>query len=247
MLELIIDYREIALYEEILLRFPQLNPKQENLAVGDIIFRNNSGGEDINGDTNSQKVELVIERKTYADLAQSIKDGRYHEQKTRLIECYQKLGTKVLYLIEESRNYSLPWNTLESAIINSIIRDSIYVYTSKNVAASAIFLDKTYKKLNEFENLPNPNSLVNYISSIKISKKDNIVPEKGIIYQLMTIPGVSSTIAAAINTKYTNIYELCKHLEATNPINPLIGLPISDKLKIGKALAEKIKKYLINI
>lgn len=240
MLELIIDYREIALYNCVIDKFPQLNPKLENLAAGDIIFQRTGIANEFN------KIELVIERKTYADFAQSIKDGRYHEQKTRLIECYQKLGIKVLYLIEESKSYGLPWNTLESAIINSIIRDSIYIYNSKNITTSAIFLDKTYKKFEEMTNLPSLTPEITYISSIKINKKDNIIPEKAIIYQLMTIPGVSGTIAIAINNKYKTIYDLCKDLQ-NQEINPLIGLLINDKLKIGKVLAEKIKKYLINI
>ena len=58
----------------------------QNLDLGDYLFK-----------YNNQPI-LIIERKTIEDLASSIKDGRYREQKTRLLNTYNKKN--ILYLIE---------------------------------------------------------------------------------------------------------------------------------------------------
>ena len=65
-----IDYRELKLKKEF-----ESNPifRFKNLDIGDILCYIND------------ELKLIIERKTITDLYSSIKDGRYHEQKTRLL------------------------------------------------------------------------------------------------------------------------------------------------------------------
>ena len=46
-------------------------------------------------------VRVLIERKRIDDLASSIKDKRYAEQKKRLKECAQLAPTRPIYLIEQ--------------------------------------------------------------------------------------------------------------------------------------------------
>ena len=60
----------------------------EQLELGDIIFRINDNDE----------VKYIIERKSVSDLYSSIKDGRYREQKVRLLANYPL--SKIIYLIE---------------------------------------------------------------------------------------------------------------------------------------------------
>jgi ERCC4-type nuclease len=60
--------------------------KIQNLPLGDIIFQ-----------WDNENI-LIIERKTIDDLAHSIKDGRFREQKMRLISNYPT--SKIMYLIE---------------------------------------------------------------------------------------------------------------------------------------------------
>ena len=48
----------------------------ENLPLGDIIICDNEGNE-----------KIIVERKSLADLAASIRDGRYKEQSFRLNQC----------------------------------------------------------------------------------------------------------------------------------------------------------------
>ena len=47
---------------------------RERLDVGDVVLKTDDGG-----------TALVVERKTWADLASSLTDGRYAEQKARLL------------------------------------------------------------------------------------------------------------------------------------------------------------------
>ena len=60
----------------------------ENLPLGDIIICDNEGNE-----------KIIIERKSLADLAASIRDGRYKEQSFRLNQCTLH-NHQIYYLIE---------------------------------------------------------------------------------------------------------------------------------------------------
>jgi hypothetical protein len=68
------------------------NITTRNLPVGDIWI--GLSGEDI------LPGGLIIERKTVADLEASIKDGRYREQRLRLLTHCQETGARPLYIIE---------------------------------------------------------------------------------------------------------------------------------------------------
>ena len=56
--------------------------------------------------THNDKQVIVIERKTTNDLDCSIKDGRYREQKYRLLNL-QKENVQVLYLIDVFVDYTI--------------------------------------------------------------------------------------------------------------------------------------------
>ncbi len=81
--EIILDYRETQLIEQLK---DQLEIQVENLIIGDIVFKREN------------VIEFCLERKTLADLASSIKDGRLHEQKSRILECVPP--KRCFYLVE---------------------------------------------------------------------------------------------------------------------------------------------------
>ena len=85
MLNLVYDSRELKL-KEYLEPTDKIQIIQEYLDLGDIIFRDDT------------KDILVIERKTMCDLYSSIQDGRYKEQKIRLMNHYAKY--QIVYIIE---------------------------------------------------------------------------------------------------------------------------------------------------
>ena len=114
-----IDNRERDLIQS----FTNNNIKIEtqNLDIGDIQI--------IYIDDNCMEHNLVIiERKTYDDLSTSIKDGRYKEQKNRILNSVSNNIRKV-YLLEGNKNdFKLPTNVLEGTIINTIVRDNIHIF-----------------------------------------------------------------------------------------------------------------------
>ena len=84
-IELVIDVREHHIIEK--LDEEKIKFSQEQLAVGDIVFRQDG------------EIMLIIERKTVIDLKASICDGRAREQKLRLMGSGIPIE-KILYLIE---------------------------------------------------------------------------------------------------------------------------------------------------
>ena len=114
-----------------------------NLDLGDYIFKY------------KDEVVAIIERKTIDDMANSIKDGRYREQKSRLLENYDR--TKIIYLIEgdltkanKSVNYNrVSKSTIQPSLINMYLRDHINVFHTNNETETVEFLDEFKKIINK--------------------------------------------------------------------------------------------------
>jgi len=90
-------------------------------------------------DTTNDKIIASIERKTYEDLAASIKDGRY-QNKEKMISLREKTGCQLYYIIEgtafpsETRRFGkIPYKVLESAIDHLSYRDKFIVIYTENV------------------------------------------------------------------------------------------------------------------
>ena len=138
-MELIIDNRESL--KDYFLENDFKWCKTENLDIGDYIFNYKS------------KLVCVIERKTIDDLANSIKDGRYREQKERLLKLYPK--NKIMYLIEgdiTKPNKSIKYNkvskkTIYSSLINVYLRDNISIHRTNNISESIEFLKEMADKI----------------------------------------------------------------------------------------------------
>ena len=103
-----------------------------NLDVGDIIIKKN------------EQIVLVIERKTINDLKCSIVDGRWKEQKTRLLNNIPR--ERIIYLIEgnilKKTTMKGGSKTLIGATINCMLRDGIKVYKTTNVKETVMFIEK---------------------------------------------------------------------------------------------------------
>ena len=150
---------------------------------------------------------LLIERKTVDDMVSSINDGRYKEQKARLLSS----GFDITYIIEgddicatkQMRNQTM----LSSIYIHSMFRDGIRVIFTKNVQDTCTFiLTLCAKMIENPDNFMKQDTSTNneYIDCIKMKSKkiDNITPEVCYISQL-----------AQTNTN--NIYGTCKEYSKT--------------------------------
>ncbi len=204
------------------------NAEYLNLDLGDIKITYNGN------------LLLLIERKTMADLIASVNDGRYREQKQRMLESGIP-KCKLMYILEGSLN-DIPGHlkTLYGMIINTLFRDKITVLKFEDIDETIFFIKRIIKKLedkdptlvslsllssNVLSNvLSNENKLehdgaeddinnvnnIAYLSTIKMKKKDNLTSQNCSILQLAQIPGMSMQNANLIIDKYKSIANLIK-------------------------------------
>ncbi len=190
----------------------------EPLDIGDIQFV----------DKTSKIPFIIIERKTYADLEASIKDGRYKEQKERMIKAYPYKVRKIILLEGAHETFKMGQKTLNSVIVNSIIRDNISVYCVKNFAELCEFLEsiiinlakygealiKETCTINAENNIATfQNELEAYTHSVKTGKKENLTPKIAFRNMLCQINGISNSVADMLVEKYEHMYAFVSYFK----------------------------------
>ena len=213
--------------------------KVSNLPLGDIIFQWND------------EIILIIERKTINDLAHSIKDGRFREQKMRLMSNYPT--SKIMYLIEGNLDLSmeieienaLPVKTIYSSLYNMILRDNLHVYKTSGISETLRFIKNLVWKM-ETQDLSFMTSYTKqdyHVANMKMNlgKKKDMNKQTCFMYQLCQIKGVSLPIAEAITDKYPSWKELYDAL--TNCVNDLQRFELIGNLELPvKSKPSKSKK-----
>ena len=180
------------------------------IPVGDILF-------------NYGDITLVlIERKTLCDLRNSIQDGRYNEQKLRIID--SKIPQKY-YLIEGSlKSYKgspVDVNRLYSAIINTTIRDRIPVYRTEDLNDTVHTIAKIYNTILVHGKLVLDNSPMkiqttnitssDYAKSLRPNKKENL--NQGLLFNsISTNSWTSHSNCNRIKEKYPNFKAFCRRI-----------------------------------
>jgi crossover junction endonuclease MUS81 len=147
-MELHIDNRERELIRELISdhSFDTFNTKLSNLELGDIVIKYNG------------KTFAIFERKTLSDLAASIKDSRYKNQKNRLLENYDV--KQIYYIIEGGLDYAesaqadvkingISKNTLLSCIYNMAFRDHIQVFRTSGINETIALIQGVFKRVSE--------------------------------------------------------------------------------------------------
>lgn len=92
-------------------------------------------------------LDFIIERKRMDDLASSIVDGRFKEQKFRLKNCGLK---KLIYLVEtygSASHFAVPETTLRQAIMNTQVVDGLFVKETADVFDSVNYLKTMTRRL----------------------------------------------------------------------------------------------------
>ncbi|XP_067634192.1 crossover junction endonuclease MUS81 [Eurosta solidaginis] len=111
------------------------------LTIGDFLWiaRDQEGNELV--------LPFIVERKRFDDLASSIRDGRFHEQKHRLRHCGLE---NVIYLIEDygdNEHLGLPMENLQQAIVNTQIHSGFNIAHTQNNYRSMKYLQCMTKTL----------------------------------------------------------------------------------------------------
>lgn len=200
--------------------------KSERLPLGDIILHDPTQGEGMGRDI------VIFERKTLADLAASIRDGRYKEQSFRLIETAAATGFhthNIVYIIEgdlsryDERHSRITKTALQSAMVSLMYYKGFSVVRTMNVGETAElilnFADKVAKESADgtrpaydaeasTSTTATPTAQAYSEVSAKKEKRDFITRENIGEIMLAQVPGVSAKMASAIMAKYGgSIYE----------------------------------------
>lgn len=121
----------------------KVNFEVRRLAVGDFLWICRSESDK----DNELILPYIVERKRMDDLASSIKDGRFHEQKFRLSDC--GLHNKI-YMIENRGNNThvgLPLTNLLQAATNTMIQNGFTVKFTNSNEDSMLYLSVMSKLL----------------------------------------------------------------------------------------------------
>jgi ERCC4-type nuclease len=219
-MNLCVDYRERAI-------LARLKADTKTLILGDACIEKD--GQDI----------VIIERKTVADLSASICDGRYQEQSFRLLESTLP-PHRIVYVIEGSLDspQSITKKALSSAIMSLWFTKGFSVVQTANIDETVEFIEQLFEKT-----CKEPSETKEYVSTLKIKKKDKLTPETVDILMLSQIPNISTVTAKAILHTYTTIFALTTALKE-NP-DCLTTFTYGEKnRKLAKNVISNLKLFL---
>ena len=206
----------------------QYPTERKRLDVGDVMI-------------SSDDRKIVLERKTWTDMSASLCDGRWHEQKSRMLN--EDGTTKFGYVIE---GHILDWNShsfhcinsnaMWGALIKTQIRDDMYVFHTVDKNATCLLLKYLYENLVKGEFKIKEAKIVTGTNK----RKKNNLQDHDNLYKAMlcTIPGVSKKKADSICIKYPSIK--CLLSADKNELSEIN----CDGRKLGPAVSTTIMDFL---
>lgn len=228
-----VDNRENDLIK--LLQTPQEQVKQ--LPVGDIWI----------GISGEQLAEegLVIERKSIRDLEASILDGRYREQRGRILAYCQEKNTRPMYILEGSLS-SGTGRLQKSAILKFVNRLVLHyqipVIQTQSIQETAELvktLQEQWLIEDPIKSIRKKTDQVRVTDGIHIQKKTNALDHKTFaISCLAQCPGVSVKMAEAIITEFGTLADvmnaepeqIAQVKVGTRKVGPVVSKRLNDIL-----------------
>ena len=216
---------------------PKLAIPTRNLPVGDIWI--GLSGEEVGPGG------IVAERKTVADLEASILDGRYREQKARLLTYCQQTNSRPLYIIEGNLDRihgKFTEDVLRKFLNRLQLRYGVAVIQTDSIDSTAslcrILLEQLQKDPTTF--LSQDGAQKEYSHTVTVSKRANREDPKAFVgLVLQQCPGVSAAIASALVTAFVNLEGVMKASEAE-----IAGTMVTEKRRIGPAVAKRLYNLL---
>ena len=234
-MKLKIDIREHAIIDIIKERNTPIHCEFVSLDIGDIHICDDE-----------DNIVLLIERKTIADLASSITDGRYKEQSYRLHH-HNTHNHNIMYIIEgrimdyNERFSRVSRKALYSAmmVLQYFKGFSVFRTISKEETVDYILqiTDKiSREKKKGFYSGNNEGSDEAY-PVVHMQKKNNIGKENIDCFMLCQIPGIQQSTANAILKMYPSIRSLFDAYKE-DPI-------FLDSIRTPRRLSSKVKENII--
>ena len=178
------------------------------------------------------KTAWIAERKRADDLANSIKNGRWHEQQSRLFDT----GIPVVFILEgDFRNTAIGYQSMIGASVNAELRKHAHVFRTWDINETAYLLSHLVSKIPALHLKPSGIQLTS-------KRKRDADVETCWLRQLMCIPSISERIARALLTEFGSLPKLQKALADLETF-PLIKL--DERTSIGKVRRQKLAYYLV--
>ena len=204
---LTLDHRERALIKLL----PEA--KVDTLALGDIVCHS---AENV--------IAFICERKTVEDVARSLIDGRWNEQKARLLDS----GAKVLIVVEgDFRCAWLPCDRLIAACAAATVRDGCPVVRTLSISETALTLKHLAAKACALT-APSPTL------GVAKRKRDE---ENIFVRMLMCIPSFSESVARAVAEQFHSVGCLRAALQ---DLKSFPRIRISSTALLGKARIKRL-------
>jgi len=205
---------------------------QQTLPIGDIWI-----GPD------SVTTALIVERKTIKDLEASVLDGRYREQKGRLLAFCQERNASPMYLLEGSYSTTtgrLKPESLMKLVARLQLKHGIAVMHTEDLKETASLVDALHAYwLEDPANLAKESGTLTATAGIHVSKKANADDPKQFLLQcLMQCPGVSLRIGQALVTIYPSFTALMAATE-----KELASVDAGGR-KVGPVIGKRLKGFL---
>ncbi len=161
----------------------------QQLPVGDALIKR------------GEETVLVIERKTTADFEASFLDGRYREQRTRLLAFCQANKARALYILEggvDGRVRSLTRPAIQKLIHRLMLRYNVAVWVTRSLEDTAATLTLLAEQVREDPKVFEGEQLsyTDVMAPTKKANKDD--PRAFALGALQGCPGVSAKSAAAV-------------------------------------------------
>jgi len=262
-----VDTREDALNDMLRMNLTGTThtTRSEPLAVGDVILSSDDGKTDY----------IVFERKSLADLAASIRDGRYKEQSHRLQAIPGMHNHNVVYVIEgDLARYNERFSKISKKALLSAMC-SLNYYKGFSVVRTMSIME-TYELIHHYADKlsvsPAPYGhyhavadavadaadadaavaivdaeTPSYCSVMKVKqvKCENITPQNIGEIMLCNIPGVSSKTAAAIMKQFSTLRALMEALQACGSGDCLADIRLETNRKLSKQCIHNIYNFLM--
>ena len=224
-----------------------VNCDVHTLALGDFLWVARRKSSDSSEECECVVLECIAERKTPSDLASSILDGRYREQKLRLTRC--GLRTK-LYILEGLSLVMSKYNpsshmsaaSLKSAMITSQVEHNLQVVRTRGIDHTISFLSKMHRIVTKNFINTNTNTNTNRQSKEEMrgyTRLDVFHDENGkkkvkvvgdlFAYQLKQIPGCSAASAKAIQMRFGTIRSMIEECQRRSPSSVIHEVSLLEK------------------
>lgn len=203
----------------------------QQLPIGDI---------QITKKTDETKI-MILERKTIDDLKNSLKDGRFSEQKKRLASTdFIHKG----FIIEGNPKTTHKdfLDMLRQLIIRIQLKDRMCVFITETPIETYELIHELSRKLNKDKKLYLNVIENNYVEKLNVCKKLNLTPNLCFILQLSQIPGISKTVAQNIVSLYPNWKLLIEALKDKKDF-----LKNTKNMNLGPKKFENLENYIVNL